>query len=101
MMEKFEQASVQLSNAVTCNNLILRVMAKLDDEQFELLNQFISPNVDPTQISEAGWEEYTHASTMHLLKTCLSKKEKQDQNANNALQNTSIDIIENFDKLRR
>ena len=67
-------------------------------EQFELLNQFVSPIVDDHS-TEVGWEELTQASTAHLLRTCLSKKEK-GANAGNTGQ-TNIETLESTDKLKR
>lgn len=88
---------VQLSNAVTSNNLITRTLCKMDADQYELLTQFVSPVVVDDN-GEVGWEELTIASTAHLLRTCLSKKEnKGNPNPNQ----TVIDPIESTDKLKR
>ena len=97
---KSDQAilGIALSNAIVSNNLILRTLCGLSDEQFELLCQFISPTIDESQ-GEVGWEELTQASTAHLLRTCLSRKDK-GQNPGNTGQ-TVIEPLENTDKLKR
>ena len=56
--------------------MVLRTLCNLTDEQFEILNQFISPVVEDGNAEEVGWEELTQASTAHLLRTCLSRKDK-------------------------
>ena len=62
-----------------------------------MLNEFVSPVVDD-DATEVGWEELTLASTAHLLRTCLSRKE----NGNPANSNqTAIDPIDNTEKLKR
>ena len=75
---KSDQAFVAraLSNSITSNNLVLRTLCNLTDEQFDVLNQFISPVVEDGNAEEVGWEELTQASTAHLLRTCLSRKDK-------------------------
>ena len=83
-----------LSNSITSNNIVLRTLCNMSDEQWEILNQFISPAVDDDN-SEIGWEELTTASTAHLLRTCLSKKEHA------ANTSTAIESIENTEKLKR
>ena len=67
-------------------------------EQYELLTSFVSPVVGD-ESNEIGWEELTQASTAHLLRTCLSKKDK-GANAGNTGQ-TNIEPIESTDKLKR
>ena len=52
----------------------------MDDESFELLNSFMSPDIDDALATETGWEETVLASTAHLLRTSLSRKENK-QNA--------------------
>ena len=49
----------------------------MDDEKFEILNSFMSPDVDDALATETGWEETILASTAHLLRTSLSRKDKQ------------------------
>ena len=97
---KSDQAivGVALSNAIVSNNLILRTLCGLGDEQFEILCQFLSPTINESQ-SDIGWEELTQASTAHLLRTCLSRKEK-GSNPTNPNQ-TQIEPLENTDKLKR
>ena len=80
---------------MTSNNLVLRTLCNMDSDQFELLQGFVSPIVDDDN-AEVGWEELTVASTAHLLRTCLSKK-----NANNSTNNTQIDKLDNTEKLKR
>ena len=95
-----EQASVavQLSNAVITNNMLIKIQAQMDDETFEILNSFMSPDVDDALATETGWEETILASTAHLLRTSLSRKDKQQ----NAQVNTStMDPIETTVKLKR
>ena len=67
----------------------------MNQEQFELLQGFVSPQVDDEN-ADVCWEELTVASTAHLLRTCLSKK-----NANNNINNTVIDKLESTEKLKR
>ena len=55
----------------------MKILNNMDSDQFETLNAYISPIVDNSCVSETGWEEMTQVSTAHLLRTCLSKKEKQ------------------------
>ena len=45
---KSQQAyvAVQLSNAITCSNLFIKIICKMESDQFETLNAFISPVVD-------------------------------------------------------
>jgi len=92
-----ENVSVALSNAVTCNNLIVRTLCGMSQEQFDLLTQFVTPHVD-CDAGDVGWEELTLASTAHLLRTCLSRKEQT--NASNAPP-SQMEPIENTDKLKR
>ena len=49
----------------------------MEEETFDVLNSFMSPDVDDALATETGWEETILASTAHLLRTCLSRKEKQ------------------------
>ena len=74
------QVAVQLSNAVMTNNMLARIQTNMEEETFDVLNSFMSPDVDDALATETGWEEMILASTAHLLRTCLSRKEKQ-QNA--------------------
>ena len=70
----------------------------MDDESFELLNSFMSPDVDDALATETGWEETVLASTAHLLRNSLSRKEnKQNAQVNTA----SIDPMESTVKLKR
>ena len=62
-----------------------------------MLNEFVSPVVDD-DATEVGWEELTLASTAHLLRTCLSRKEKGNPANSNQ---TAIDPIDNTEKLKR
>ena len=71
------QVAVQLSNAVMTNNMLARIQTNMEEETFDVLNSFMSPDVDDALATETGWEETILASTAHLLRTCLSRKEKQ------------------------
>ena len=62
------------------NNMLARIQTNMEEEAFDVLNSFMSPDVDDALATETGWEEMILASTAHLLRTCLSRKEKQ-QNA--------------------
>ena len=46
-MKTLRDASNELSNAVVCNNIMVRTIAKLDEASYGILNHFISPIVDP------------------------------------------------------
>ena len=90
--------AVQLANAITCNNLLVKTLCGMDAEQFEALNNYVSPVVDDSCASETGWEEMTLASTAHLLRTCLSRKDKQQQAQ---VGQSSMDPVESTEKLKR
>ena len=49
LKENLGKLSQALANAVTCNNLVLRTVCGLDDEQYEILNQFVPPVVEDNQ----------------------------------------------------
>jgi len=90
-------AGVALSNAITSNNLVIRTICGMPEDQFDILTQFLSPIVEQ-DTGEVGWEELTVASTAHLLRTCLSRKDKATNPNTNQ---TAIDTIESTDKLKR
>lgn len=76
--ETMAKAGAALSNvieiAVLCTSLASA--EKMSDQQVELLRSFVSPVVDDGNLlSEMGWEETCYASTAHLLRTCLSRKQ--------------------------
>ena len=77
----------------------MKVLCGMDTEQFGALNAFLSPVVDDSCQSETGWEEMTLASTAHLLRTCLSRKDKQQQNPQ--VNHSSMDPVESTEKLKR
>ena len=55
----------------------------MSETQYGVLRDFISSWVDDENLSSGiGWEETTYASTAHLLRTCLSKKQNPNQAIN-------------------
>ena len=58
----------------------------------------MSPIIDEDS-GEVGWEELTLASTAHLLRTCLSRKDKGANTGNSA--QTQLDPLDSTDKLKR
>mmetsp|Transcript_15350 Transcript_15350/g.25946 ORF Transcript_15350/g.25946 Transcript_15350/m.25946 type:complete len:291 (+) Transcript_15350:1829-2701(+) len=58
-----------LSNTVEVMLMLLRVKARIAQDQFEILRQYFSPNVDDE--SQTGWEEQTLSSLLHLQRSFL------------------------------
>eukprot|EP00794_Sanderia_malayensis_P017473 gene17473-19220_t len=79
--EDAQKQCIQCGNALSCGtrlvNLLIRLWTGMNDQQYEILQQCLSPVVP--QSDDQGWQETTDAAITYLLKTCLAKSSK-DQN---------------------
>jgi len=75
----------------------LATAERLPEAEYTLLKTFITPTIDDGNLlSEMGWEETVYASSAHLLRTCLSKKQQPPSN-----QQSVIDALESTDRLKK
>jgi len=78
-IEKHKQEAKIVSQKLACSLEVtlqlLRITARLQRDQYDLLRTFVSPYVDSE--NETGWEESTLASVQHLLKSLSAAKQSQ------------------------
>ena len=78
-IEKHKQSSKAVAQKLACSLevvlLLLIVKARIPEEQYLLLKNFVPSLIDTE--SETGWEESTLASIQHLLRTSLAAGGKQ------------------------
>jgi Bardet-Biedl syndrome 9 protein len=74
-IEEHQKASKVLAQRLACSLevvlLLVKIKAKLPQDQYEILRSYLSPCIDSE--SETGWEEATLASVVHLVRTSLSE----------------------------
>jgi|LauGreDrversion4_2_1035121.scaffolds.fasta_scaffold97392_1 Bardet-Biedl syndrome 9 protein len=99
MRESLAQVRADLSNTIEICILltVLSATEPISEEQYQLMRSFLSPLVDDGNLlSEVGWEETCSASTAHLLRTSLSKKQQAP-----APHSGNIDPLESTDRLKK
>lgn len=60
----------RLSGAVNLILILVKLRCGLDDKNFEMFKQYLTPEVAE---QEQGWEETTNAAMIQLLRTALAK----------------------------
>ena len=77
-IEEHQKASKVVAQQLACCLevvlLLIKIKARLPEDQYEILRSYLSPCIDSE--SETGWEEATLASVLHLIKTSLSGQSK-------------------------
>lgn len=67
-------AACSLSSGTRLLNLLVKLWAKMDNEEFGVLEGALNPEVSDQ--GDQGWEEQVDAAVTHLLRTCLAKSSK-------------------------
>ncbi|CEG45305.1 bardet-biedl syndrome parathyroid hormone-responsive b1 [Plasmopara halstedii] len=97
---KLQRAANRLACCVSLILLLIKLRFHLSDEDAEVLEAYLSPIINDSNLVEQGWEERTDSAMTELLRTLLAKQ-PPNKELNPVVLTTELSIQDDTKRLKK